>query len=173
MSRGLKLGNILEYSPILVRNSYSCTSNMNFFLDKHNKIILKKHTNRLNKDAEKLCNCRQRVNCPTDGKCLTRSVVYKAEVTSTDDNTTQTYIGVTANDFKARYRNDLKSLRNEKCKHETELSKHVWNLKKENRQFAIRWAIVKQSWQKRKAKPHSVPRGKADDHGRPFKEHSQ
>ena len=123
-----------------VRISYSCTDNMKSFLDKHNKTILKKHTNRLNKDDEKLCNCRQRVNCPTDGKCLTRSVVYKAEVTSTDDNTTQTYIGVTANDFKTRYRNHLKSLRNEK----TELSKHVWNLKKENRQFSIRWAIVKQ-----------------------------
>ena len=26
---------------------------MNFFLDKHNKIILKKHTNRLNKDGRK------------------------------------------------------------------------------------------------------------------------
>ena len=127
-----------------VRISYSCTDNMKSFLDKHNKTILKKHTNRLNKDDEKLCNCRQRVNCPTDGKCLTRSVVYKAEVTSTDDNTTQTYIGVTANDFKTRYRNHLKSLRNEKYKHETELSKHVWNLKKENRQFSIRWAIVKQ-----------------------------
>ena len=83
-----------------VRISYSCTGNMKSFLDKHNKIILKKHTNRLNKDDEKLCNCRQRMNCPTDGKCLTRSVVYKAEVTSMDDNTTQTYIGVTANDFK-------------------------------------------------------------------------
>ena len=28
--------------------------------------------------------------------------------------------------------------------HETELSKHVSNLKKENRKFSIRWAIVKQ-----------------------------
>ena len=111
--------------------------------------ILKKHTDtlnseRLNKDDEKLCNCRQRENCPTEGKCLTKSVVYKAEVTTTDDNAKQTYIGVTANDFKTRYRNHLKSLRNEKYKHETELSKHVWNLKKENRQFSIRWAIVKQ-----------------------------
>ena len=113
--------------------------------NKHNKIILKKIINRLNKDDEKRCNCRQRVNCPTDGKCLTRSLVYKAEVTSTDDNTTQTYIVVTANDFKTRYRNHLKSLRNEKCKHETGLSKHVWNLKKENRQFSITWAIVKQT----------------------------
>ena len=127
-----------------VRISYSCTGNMESFLDKHNKIILKKHTNRLNKDDARLCNCRQRVNCPTDGKCLTRSVVYKAEVTSTDDKTTQTYIGVTATDFKTRYRKHLKPLHNEKYKHETELSKHVWNLKKENRQFSIRWAIVKQ-----------------------------
>ena len=74
-----------------------------------------------------------------------KNVVYKAEVTSTDNNTTQAYIGVTVNDFKTRYRNHLKSLRNEKYKHETELSKHVWNLKKENRQFSIRWAIVKQT----------------------------
>ena len=37
----------------------------------------------------------------------------------------------------------LKSLA--KYKHETELSKHVWNLKKENRQFSIRWTIVKQT----------------------------
>ena len=58
-----------------------------------------------------------------------------------DDNARQTYIGVTANDFKTRYRNHLKSLRNEKYKHENELSKHFWNLKKENRQFSIRWAI--------------------------------
>ena len=122
---------------------------MKSFLDKHNKIILKKHTNtlnseRLNTDDGKLCNCRQRENCLTDGKCLTKSVVYKAEVTTTDDNARQTYIGVTANDFKTRYRNHLKSERSEKYKHETELSKHVWNLKKENRQFSIRWTIVKQ-----------------------------
>ena len=71
--------------------------------------------------------------------------VVLAEVTSTDNNTTQTYIGVTANDFKTRYRNYLKSLRSEKYKHETELSKHVWYLKKENRQFSIRWTIVKQT----------------------------
>ena len=42
------------------------------------------------------------------------------------------------------YRNHLKFPRNEKYKHETMLSKHVWNLKNENRQFSIRWAIVKQ-----------------------------
>ena len=38
----------------------------------------------------------------------------------------------------------FESLRNKKYKHETKLSKHLWNLKRENRQFLIRWAIVKQ-----------------------------
>ena len=55
---------------------------------------------RPNKDDEKLCNSQQRENCPTDGKCLTKNLVYKAEVTSTEDNTRQTYIGVTANDLR-------------------------------------------------------------------------
>ena len=32
--------------------------------------------------------------------CLTKSIVYKAKVKSTDDNARQTYIGVTANNFK-------------------------------------------------------------------------
>ena len=98
---------------------------MKSVLDKHSKIILNKTHDRPNKEDQKLSNCRQHVNCPTNGKCLTRSVVYKAEMTSTDDNTTQTYIRVTVNPFKTTYRNHLKSLRNEKYKHERELSKHV------------------------------------------------
>ena len=62
--------------------------------------------------------------------------------------------------------NHLKSLRNEKYKHEAELSDHVWNLKKGNRQFSIRWAIVKQIPPGRhgKAELQSVPRGKANEY---------
>ena len=101
------------------------------------------------------------------------------DVTSTDDTTTQTYIGVlklgNANDLKTRYRNQLKYLRSEKYKHETELSKHVWNLRKRKSaifdQMNHRQANTNR--QKRKTKLHSVPRGKADDHERPFEEHSQ
>ena len=61
-------------------------------LEKHNKTTNTNTLNskRRNQDDEILCNCRQRQNCPTDGKCLTKSVVYKAEVTSTDDNARQT-----------------------------------------------------------------------------------
>jgi len=59
----------------------------------------------------------------------------------------QTYIGVTANDFKTRYRNNLKSpatQREVQARNGVIQPRLGLNLKKENRQFSIRWAIVKQ-----------------------------
>ena len=48
----------------------------------------------------KLCNCvTVGKNCPLDGKCLTKCVVYKATVTETISNNQETYIGLTENEF--------------------------------------------------------------------------
>ena len=71
--------------------------------------------------------------------------------------------------------NHLKPLRNEKYKHETELFDHVWNLKKGNQQFSIRWAIVKQIQPGRHGKKEllTVLIRKANEYERSFKEHSQ
>ena len=97
---------------------------------------------------------------------MTRSVVYKAEVTSTDDNTTHTYIGVTANDFETRYvfrnfkiptqrkvqaRNGVIQTRLESQKRKSVIFDHMGHRQ------------ANTSRQKRKTKLHSVPRGKADD----------
>ena len=51
-------------------------------------------------------------------------VVYQATVTT--GLKTETYIGLTATQFKARYRNHLMLFRHEKRRNETELSKHLW-----------------------------------------------
>ena len=59
---------------------------------------------------EKTCNCRAESKCPLDGKCLTTSIVYKAEITPTDTQETKEYIGITAGPFKERYNNHKKSL---------------------------------------------------------------
>ena len=88
------------------------------------------------------CNCRQPDKCPTEGKCLTKSVVYQAEV-STVNNEPAKYIGVTADDFKTRYRNHAKSFTNKKYSTETELSKHVWKLKAAKKPFSIIWSLLK------------------------------
>ena len=78
------------------------------------------------------------------GNCLKTNAIYKAEVTTTDNNETGTYIGITANDFKTRYRNHSKSLNNKKYHNETELSQHVWQLKDNKRKYTIKWEIIKQ-----------------------------
>ena len=46
--------------------------------------------------------------------------------------------------FRYGFRNHLKSFRNAKYANDTELSKHVWKLKMENRQFNIKWSVIKQ-----------------------------
>ena len=83
-------------------------------------------------DNNKTCNCRQKNTCPLDGNCLQSSVIYQATVTRKDHNTTETYIGLTENDFKTRYRNHTTSFRHAKHRNSTELSKHIWNLKDNN-----------------------------------------
>ena len=118
---------------------------MGTFISKHNNKILNQHAsqNTTNDHNARLCNCRQPNECPTDGKCLVSNVIYRADVTTTDDGEKKSYIGVTANHFKTRYRNHLKSFNNKRYSANTELSKHVWNLKEANRSHFIKWSIVK------------------------------
>ena len=127
-----------------VRISYSCLDNMSSFINRHNRKIPNKHTrqtNVSNTENTRQCNCRQPNKCPAEGKCLTKSVVYQAEVAA--DNKPVKYIGVTADDFKTRFRNHAKSLANKKYSTETELSKHVWELKTAKKPFTIKWSLLK------------------------------
>ena len=52
------------------------------------------------------------------------------------------YIGITANDFKKRYRNHQQSFPNGKYGNETELSKYVWKLKGNNRNLHLKLPIL-------------------------------
>ena len=115
---------------------------MKCFINKHNKRILTRNPKQNNTTNDtRTCNCRRTDECPAAGKCLTKRVVYQADVTTNGER--KSYIGITANEFKQRYRNHLKSFRNAKYSDDTELSKHVWNLKKENKDFSIKWSIIK------------------------------
>ena len=120
---------------------------MKAFINQHNKAILKKHDKHakpLNTNTSRPCNCRSQEQCPMQGHCLQDNVVYKAEVTTSDNNETKSYIGVTANAFKTRFRNHTKSLNNKKYRNETELSKYIWQLKDSRRAHKIKWEIIKQ-----------------------------
>ena len=83
-------------------------NNTKQIIDNHNKRILNssKHINdnadNTNTKDSKTCNCRQKNTCLLNGNCLQSSLIYQATVTRKDNSTTETYIGLTENDFKTR-----------------------------------------------------------------------
>lgn len=102
----------------------------------HNKSILENCP----RTPEKACNCRSKTTCPLNGKCLTPNVIYQATVEC--DRGKETYIGLTADQFKSRFRNHTASFKDKRKKNATELSKHIWNLKDNNIDFTLTWKIV-------------------------------
>ena len=89
------------------------------------------------------CNCRSLKECPLNGKCLTESLVYQAEITATDVGKTKIYIGMTSVTFKKRYANHKKSISNPRYSSETKLSTYVWELMNKKRDFNIKWSVLK------------------------------
>ena len=127
-----------------IKLSYSTMPNVSQIIQSTNAQKLKKHELEHNKIPEiqpKTCNCRNKQECPLQGKCLTRGVIYQAKVDNTSDNTSESYIGL-ATEFKSRYRNHLTTFRNCEKRTSTELSKHIWMLKDSNKQFTISWTIM-------------------------------
>ena len=128
-----------------IKVSYSCMSNVRSVISSHNKRILKETASAKEsvKDRnEKLCNCRNVKECPLNKMCLTKDLIYQAEVTTKDESDRKTYIGMTSTTFKDRYRNHKKSFDDIKHENDTELSKHVWKLKLNDKQFNINWSIL-------------------------------
>ena len=84
------------------------------------------------------CNCRN-PPCPLNEKCLTKSIVYKAEINT--ERHKAIYYGSTSTTFKERYRNHTASFRHESKRKNTALSEFVWenNLGTEP---PISWSIV-------------------------------
>ena len=97
-------------------------------ISNHNRRLLEK---KKKSTADK--NCRNKECCPLDNQCLTTNIIYKAEVEDNVGGDTKGYIGNTAETFKKRYANHVKSLNIQRYSTETELSKYAWKLKKKTR----------------------------------------
>ena len=135
---GHKLRKIFNRNTIKL--SYSCMPNMKQIIDGHNKNILKKAAQPQQDTATKTCNCRKVDECPLKGECLLKEVVYQAKVTTKEK--TEPYIGLTATEFKTRWRNHQMSFKHENKKNDTELSKYLWQLKEKKKDFTITWKIL-------------------------------
>ena len=125
---GHKLHKIFNRNTVKV--SYSC---MNNIISKHNTRIIRKSQPQVTNTTS--CNCRNKETCPLQNKCMSKDIVYKATITTCNTNDTKHYIGMTSNTFKEPFRNHIKSFNHKKYSNETELSKYVWHLKENNKDY--------------------------------------
>ena len=98
------------------------------------------------------CNCTRKPyknNCPLQGQCQQKSVVYQATIES--NNETKIYYGSTKNEFKTRFLQHMSSFNTTLKKSSTTLARYVKKLKNQNFDFKISWSI--------KAKAHTFSSG--------------
>ena len=106
----------------------------------HNKGILKQ-----TQPQQGLCNCRNKAECPVQNQCLQEDVIYQATVKRMDNQTTETYVGLTSNTFKARWANHKTSFRLISHQNETKLSTYIWELKRQGINFELKWQLIAKS----------------------------
>ena len=68
--------------------------------------------------------------------------MYKAEIVA-DGEPTKDYIGISATEFKVRYRNHKTAFNNEDSLQKTTLSTYYWKLKNENKNPRVKFSIIR------------------------------
>ena len=119
-----------------VKISYSCLRNIGSIISTHNRNILSP------KQQSFGCNCRNKNECPLDGECQTPKVIYRADVTNSSNSEHKFYFGLADTTFKERYRNHTRDFRHQKYENSTELAKYIWQLKRNNISFSVKWTII-------------------------------
>ena len=79
---------------------------------------------------------------------LTDKIVYKAEVETNDGIkglSRKVNFGISETEFKFKYNNHTMSFRNRTHENDSKLSKFIWSLKDQNKEFDIKWSIFKKS----------------------------
>ena len=114
--------------------------NVKSIINAHNKKVLANSatTDQVNTTN---CNCQKRNPCPVNGECLTKGVIYQADVHAGTE--IKTYVGSTGRRFKVRYYEHSQDINHDKKTQRTELAKFIWTLKKKNEKYTINWKLIR------------------------------
>ena len=88
------------------------------------------------------CNCRVKSSCLLNRECLTPNIIYRADVFNDKNSEKKFYFGLACTPFKERYRNHTRNFKHEKYENCTELAKYIWQLKRSNINFSIKYSIA-------------------------------
>ena len=75
-------------------------------ITRHNQKFLGDN-NKSSNNEDRTCNCRVKNECPLNGTCLTRGVIYKDNVKYNNKN--MLYVGSTGRQFETRYNEHIQS----------------------------------------------------------------
>ena len=117
---------------------------MTQIINSHNRKVKqpKKEERQPKKEESLSCNCRQKNDCPMDGKCRTMNTVYNC-IASVPTKPDKSYIGLSEDEWKKRYYNHRKSFRNQRYQSETMLSSYVWETKRTIDKIpSLKWSII-------------------------------
>ena len=117
-----------------VKIGYSCAPNIASIISSKNKNILAP----INPE-ERLCSCSRTKTCPLEGQCLAKNVIYQATVTQ-ENGTQNSYTGLSSTEFKKRLAVHKSTFKNENFQ-QTSLSRFIWNLKRKNVNYEVKWKI--------------------------------
>ena len=132
-----------------VKVSYRCLPNMATIFSQHNSKVLRPAP------PPARCRCiKDKENCPLPGKCTTDKLVYRATVETAQR--TETYVGLTADQFKDRWSTHNGDFNDPGRRTKTELASYIWELKDNNIPYKISWEVVK------RAQPFSPVTNKCD-----------
>ena len=121
-----------------IKVSYSCTENISRIIKAHNKRVSSK-----SHEQTSSCNCRNKNECPMDGKCQITNAIYKCNVVS-PSHPEKVYIGLAEGEWKKRYYNHTKSFKHKRYSHETTLSSYVWYIKETSKETpTLKWSVLK------------------------------
>ena len=114
---------------------------MSQIISGHNRKMLDK----LSPKQVQPCTCRKQT-CPVQGKCKQECTIYQATVTHTSPETgkqkSDTYIGLAATTFYKRHQNHKTTFKDKDYSTKSELSNHIWKLKKLSLDFDVTWKII-------------------------------
>jgi len=126
-----------------IKLSSSTMNNVASIYNMHNKSINKKPAD----TTEKTCSCPRTKVCPVDGKCLTKNVVYEAQVTEKTGfykNQTSSYTGLTSMTFKQRYYGHMNAIKNKKAG-QTRLTAFIHDLIDDGIKYDLKWKILEKT----------------------------
>ena len=87
-------------------------------------------------------NCRVKNECPLNGECQTPWVIYRADVVNDSNDEEKFYFELADTTCKERCSNHIRDFKHEKYENSAELAKYIWQLKRDNISFSVKWTII-------------------------------